>query len=358
MGRLCIVSGDDDFAVRAKAKDLIRSLCGDDPESNPALEIIPGGGETKFPELASRVLTSLRTPPFLSDSQVIWIRGFAYFDELAAAVDAGGAAGETARLLCGPLPEEQSVVIDGAGLDGRRSFVRKAKAAGAEVFMLSAVRGTDRNFEANFRLRLKEICRRGGKSAAPEAVQYLEETIGGAPGVLEQELAKLFCYVGDAAVITLEDCRAVCSRTPEAAGWAFTAALTGRSVAEALAALDALKRQGEPELRVLAAASTEFQQLIMARGAMRELNLTGVNPRTFDRIPQETRDKFPDNMLLRLHPFRAYKLCERALSFGDEELGGALSALLDANLSLVSGRGDPRMVMERLVFRIAGGEPA
>ncbi len=355
MGRLCLVSGDDDFAIKAKARELAWELCGGDPDSDPALEVIPGtGDELKFPEIADRMLAALRTPPFLSDHQVVWLRNFAFFDDLSNALEAKTAAGEVARLLCVTLPPEQSVLINGTGLDGRKSFTKKLKAAGAEMFLLAAPRSTDRNFSENRRRLLQEACRDAGKKIAPQAIQYLEETIGGDSGTMAQELEKLFCYVGEAPEITLADCRAVCSRTPEAVGWAFTGALTERNVRAALEVLDTLMRQGDAELRVLASVAAEFQQLLQTREAMAELGITRVNPRTFDQLPAAVREKFPENRLLKLHPFRAYKMCERALSFGDAELAAALKAVLQANRALVSGGGEPRMILEQLIFQIAG----
>ena len=355
MGRLCVVSGDDDFAIKAKARELAWELCGGDPETDPALEVIPGtGDELKFSEIADRMLAALRTPPFLSDHQVIWLRNFAFFDELSSALEAKSAAGEVARLLCSSLPPEQSILINGTGLDGRKSFSKKIKTAGAELFLLSAPRNTDRNFAENRRHRLQEACREAGKAIAPQAMQYLEEIVGGNSGTMAQELEKLFCYVGEAPEITLADCRAVCSRTPEAVSWAFTGALMERNVRNALEVLDTLMRQGDAELRVLASVASEFQQLLQTREAMRELGITRVNPRTFDQLPGEVRDKFPENHLLKLHPFRAYKMCERAMSFGDAELAGILKSVLEANRALVSGGGEPRMILEQLIFQIAG----
>ena len=353
MGRLCLVSGDDDFAIKAKARELAWELCGGDPDQDSALEVIAGAGdELKFPEIADRMLAAMRTPPFLSDHQVIWLRNFAFFDELSNALEGKHAAGEVARLLCTALPPEQSVLINGVGLDGRKSFAKKAKAAGAELFLLNTPRNTDRNFSENRRLRLRDACREAGKTIAPQAVQYLEETIGGDSGTMAQELEKLFCYVGSAPEITLADCRAVCSRTPEAVSWAFTGALTERNARAALEVLDTLMRQGDAELRVLAAVASEFQQLLQTREAMRELGLTRVGPRTFDQLPAEIREKFPENRLLKLHPFRAFKMCERAVSFKDAELAAILKAVLQANRALVSGGGEPRMVLEQLIFQI------
>ncbi|UKI34362.1 MAG: hypothetical protein L6W00_13910 [Lentisphaeria bacterium] len=44
MGRLVIISGDDDFAVKERARAVAGELAGGEFEENPAVEIIAGDG--------------------------------------------------------------------------------------------------------------------------------------------------------------------------------------------------------------------------------------------------------------------------------------------------------------------------
>ncbi len=353
MGKLLIISGDDEFSVKAKARELAAELCGGDPENDPALEIVAGGGEAMaFAEAVARTLSALRTPPFLSDHQIIWLRNFAFFPQLCDAYRDKGAAAELAEMLVSPLPEEQTVLINGPGLDQRKSWVKALKGAGAEMTFFQRGRSSDRNFAEGRRLKIGELCRDAGKSIRPEAVRYIEELIGSDPETVQREVEKLLCYIGDAPEITLEDCQAICSRTPEAMGWDFTGALTARDTRRALELLDILLRQGEAEIAVLGMVSKEFQGMVKLRLARKELGLERVHPRTFDQIPESVREAHPENPLLKLHPYRAFKMCEAAERFSDAALREALAAILAANRRLVSG-GDPRMVMEQLIFRIA-----
>ena len=45
MGKLYLISGNDEFVIKAKTLEIIHSLCGEDYESNPSLEIIRGDSE-------------------------------------------------------------------------------------------------------------------------------------------------------------------------------------------------------------------------------------------------------------------------------------------------------------------------
>ena len=356
MGKLFIISGDDDFSVKAKARMAAAELCRGEPDGAD-MEIIDADAESiKFPELTARLLETLRTPPMFADSQHIWIRNFGYFAELSGAYKEKGAAGVLAEMLASPLPEEQTIILNGPGLDQRKSWVKAVKAAGASIEICSSGRAGDKNFAETRKVRIRDWCRDAGKSIEPGAVQYIEETAGSDPGLLYQEVEKVITYAGLAPEITLDDCRAVCSRTPETAGWNFTGALVARNTRAALIELDTLLRQGDAELRVLAMVSGEFQGMIKLREAMKELQVTRVNPRTFDSIPDSVREKYPENMLLKMHPYRAFKMCENAAKFTEQELARALHAILMANRARVSGGCSPRLAMEQMVFEITGNE--
>ena len=56
--------------------------------------------------------------------------------------------------------------------------------------------------------------------------------------------------------------------------------------------------------------------------------------------------------MLKLHPFRAFKLTEQAAKFSGKRLSKIFQALLDANRNLVSGGGEPRIILERLILDI------
>lgn len=354
MGKLHLISGDDDFSVKAKARDLAAELCGGEPESDPGLEIIPGDGdELKFDAVITRLLSALRTPPFLADHQVIWVRNFNFFDELAAAWKEPVPAGEVAALLAAELPPEQSVIINGPGFDQRKSWAKQLKNTAA-VTIYATGKSTDRKFAENRRLEIRDYLRNFGKNIEPAAVEYVEALVGSSTGTLRQELDKLVTYAGEARDITLADCRSICSRTPEAVSWDFTGALIEKNAKGALELLDALIRQGDAELRVLAAVAGEFKSIIQAKLAMQELGITRVNPRTFDSLPEAARQAHPDNPLLKYHPYRAFKACQNALRFSDAELARNFQAILNANRALVSGGGDRRLILEQLIFRITG----
>lgn len=352
MGRFCVISGDDDFAVKERARALAAELAGGAVKDNEAVEIVAGDNEALKPEqILNQFLDSLRTPPFLCDSKLIWLRHFdltPFFGKEPA-----GAAQLCAEFLCDALPPEISVLIDGPGLDQRKTLAKNWKKAGCEFDVCNTVKTNDKKFADNRKLNIRDICSKWGKSIDPGAVQYLSETIGGDSGLLANELEKLALYVGDNPRITLEDCQAVCCRTPETVSWEFTGAITVGNTELALKLLTLLLQEKDSEMRLMATLSGEFQKLIQTRLAMKELKITRVNPRTFDSFSDEEKSRYPNNPLLKLHPYRAFKVCENAAAFSDEVLAKDLELVRNAARALVSGGGDRRMVLEQLVLKLS-----
>ena len=158
--------------------------------------------------------------------------------------------------------------------------------------------------------------------------------------------------MGENPRISLEDCQAVCCRTPETVSWEFTGAILSGNTELALKLLGLLLQEKDSEMRMMATLSGEFQKLIQTRLAMKELGITRVNPRTFDSLGDDIKQRFPENALLKLHPFRAFKVCENASAFPDEVLAGNLELIRNAARGLVSGGGEKRMILEQLVIKL------
>ena len=73
MGRVYIISGDDDFARKQRAREVVTEVCRcDEPEKADHVEIVQGDlPELKLEVIASRFLDALLTPPFLAPEKVV-----------------------------------------------------------------------------------------------------------------------------------------------------------------------------------------------------------------------------------------------------------------------------------------------
>ena len=127
-GQLHIFSGSDNFSIKESVTKFIRKLCGDSPEDNPALEIIRGDSDTeKYDALLDQLINSVTTPPFLTPEKIIWLRHFDKFD--AAFAESSDKKRKNrleylAGLFKDGIMDGITVVIDGPGIDRKRTFYK------------------------------------------------------------------------------------------------------------------------------------------------------------------------------------------------------------------------------------------
>ena len=122
MAEFHVISGDDDFARKERARQRVSALLGGGIEGNPALEIVPGDGERSWEECAAELLSVLRTPPFLVPRRVVWLRHFDELDRFGDAKPGSALAAAAELLLSGERPDDTDIVIDGKTLDQRKAF--------------------------------------------------------------------------------------------------------------------------------------------------------------------------------------------------------------------------------------------
>lgn len=372
MGKLFFIAGNDRFAVRARAREVVTELCGEEFENNPELEVIRGDFGELSPSAAvgaavaaiAEFLAALRTPPFLSAGKTVWLKNFECFPELmdSSAPEAVAAVNSLQEYLKTPIPDDLNVVVDGGEIDQRKSLFKAFKQAeGAVVTILRKAELSDKDYTRNQSAKVEELLSGNNLRVEPEAVDFLVNAVGSDSGRLLGEIAKIVDYMdGENRPVTLADCQRVVSRTPEALSWEFANALTSGNVKAALTVADTsieamrgAKSGGNLELGLIYQAMRAFKDVMDTRIAMEELQ---VPPRAgknyFYSLSEEEKSAHKDNILVKSHPFRAYKLVETAANFPPKKVASALRALLAANRKLVSGGGDSRMVLEEMIIAI------
>jgi DNA polymerase-3 subunit delta len=103
-----------------------------------------------------------------------------------------------------------------------------------------------------------------GKQLSAAAAALLVDLVGADMGQLDQELAKLAVYVGDAARIDADDVDKLVGSSRAENTWKIFDAMAGGRPGEAVELLDRLFDQGEEPLRVLGAFSMQLRRLAQA----------------------------------------------------------------------------------------------
>ena len=193
MGKLFLVSGNDEFAIKDMARNIVSGLCGGNYEEDSSLEIVRGDDESKkMNDLLTELIAAIKTPPFLSPEKIIWLRHFAYFDKLQSASD-DPLAEELVKMIKDGFPDDCTLIFDGPGIDRRKAFY-KAFGKKAEVHFMEKADLGDKNFLVNQFNRIKDFFAENKKTIEDAAAHYLSETIGSDSARLKTELKAHLLY--------------------------------------------------------------------------------------------------------------------------------------------------------------------
>jgi DNA polymerase-3 subunit delta len=178
---------------------------------------------------------------------------------------------------------------------------------------------------------------RHGKRLDADAAGWLVELVGPEMGLLDQEIAKLAVYVGDAPAVTRADVDKLVGRSRAAEAFHIFDAIGAGRPAEALAILERLLEQGEEPLQVLGAFSWQLRRLAQAGRHVRR-------GRSLAAALEEAG----------VPPFARAGIERQLRHLGRRRLDRLYDWLLEADLALKSsGALPPRLVLERLVVRLA-----
>ncbi len=350
---LILITGSDDYAVRREATQRLVALCGEPPEANPKLEVIHGDSNTSNENCFRELVASINTPPFLEASKVIWLKKVDFAKELKTNKNVEELTAEIKK----GLPDDVVVVMDGTGMDRRSSLFKACKKYGEVIFHERLDSSKSRDWERNVRAKVMEVCHQLGVDIAPDAASFMAETCGTDSGRAVSEAEKLAAYVSPRKIITMEDCKAVCSATPEAAGWAFSDALAKRSMDDALRALDILYSKTDRHIGMIILLSRTFIDMagIWADAGKLSIPANAQYQRfksATEHADTELKEQLRGHAILSMHPYRAWMLFSNASKFGDVKLASILTDILHTNREMVSGGCNERILLETLAAKI------
>lgn len=113
--------------------------------------------------------------------------------------------------------------------------------------------------EKSVAIWIGEYLSSAGKKIAPELCQSLVKQIGTDQSVLEQELEKLLCYLGERLEITRNDLAAICSHLSNETIWQLGEAIFRREPGVALSICKSLLDEGAPLIVLLKQLRHQFQ---------------------------------------------------------------------------------------------------
>jgi DNA polymerase III subunit delta len=259
-----------------------------------------------------------------------------------------------AEMLDHGLPPWDFLLMTAVQVDRRMRLYKRLEEMGAVLELVIERDRSGRISRESLALFVNQRLRQAGKTIDPRAREMILLRAGDELLGLQQELEKLFLYVGDQPTIRSQDVDAIFADRGD--GWVFdlTRCIAERNAIGALVHLARLLAQGEHPLKLLGTIAAEIRRLLAARqlidGEVRGQWKRGL---TYQQFQQNVLKQGAP--ILSRNPYADYMCFQRADQFSLGELRACLTTSYETDLRLKSTGNDPRLMMEKLVLNMCLG---
>ncbi|RME36802.1 MAG: DNA polymerase III subunit delta [Deltaproteobacteria bacterium] len=263
------------------------------------------------------IVEQLQTLPVFAERRLVVVREA---DQLSAA-----ALEALFPLLKNPVPESILLLVAGK-IDKRRRFWQEFGKRGAMVEFRSL-------YANEIPAHIEQTLAAQGWSMTPAAMELFCRRVGTNLQEIHAELDKLRSFIGDRNSADAEDVDAVISRVAEEGVFDLAHAIGRGKTGPALELLGQLLGTGVAPVFILAMTARHFRQLWAASLALEK----GLGRK---QMAAE----------LKINPYFVDGLVAQARHFSPQVFPQVLERLLEVDVRLKSGGGEPRALLERLVF--------
>jgi len=360
---LAIICGDDEFAVKKRAKEIYHAWC--EELGGMDHEIIDASVSNSGDALnaISKLREALNTLPFFGSGKVVWLRDCNFLgDERAASAQA---VTETLNEVADELKnfkwQNVRLLISAGKVDKRKTFFKTFDKIGS-VESFSALSADDKDWVERAEVAARTAIRDRKNEISEEALSELVSRIGPNARQLENEIEKLSIFAGERKRIEFDDVAAVCPRNKTARAFALGDALGDRDLPRLLKRLDeelweAKFDSQKSEIGLLYGLISKVRAMLLLKEMLREGWIKATNDYShfksqLERVP---RDKLPEDRKfnpLALNPYVLYKALPQVKKYGQVELVRAMDLLLGCNQRLVSSGLDESLVLQQALVQI------
>jgi DNA polymerase-3 subunit delta len=360
---VALICGDDEFAIKQRAKQLHRQWC--EELGGMDHEIIEATVSNSSEALAAlaRLREALQTLPFFGSGKVIWLRDCNFLgDERAASASD---VTETLNDLAGELKNfswnNVRLLISAGKVDKRKTFYKTLDKIGT-VENFSGWSVDDRDWAERAEVAARAAVRLRQKEISEEALAELVNRVGPNPRQIDNEVEKLCLFAGERKKIEFADVAAICTRNKTARAFALGDALGDRDLPRLLRRLDeelwAVKSDSKKsEIGLLYGLISKVRAMLLLKEMLRE---GWIKPEMdynrfkaqLERVPA---DKLPADRRfnpLALNPYVLYKALPQTKKYTQDELVRAMDLLLRCNQRLVSSGLDEALVLQETLVQI------
>jgi len=360
---LFLVTGDDDFAVKARAKAIYEQWCkeagGFDHETIDAT----AGNSSGALDALAKLREALQTLPFFGSAKVIWFQNCNFLAEERAASSA--AVTEALARLADELKaftwENVRLLITSPKVDKRKLFYKTLDKLGTvETFAGWSL--DDKDWVDAAEMAARQQIREQHKEISDDALAALVSNVGPNSRQLSSEIEKLTLYTGDRPRISIDDVETIVTRNKQAKSFALADAVGARDLPRLLKTLDeelwSLQTETQKsEIGLLYGIISKMRTILFLKEMMKEgwIKADVDYPRfkaALERVPPEAVPRDRKFNPLAMHPFMLYNSLAHTRKYTTEELVRAMELLLIANQKLVTSSADQAMVLQDSLIRI------
>ncbi len=368
-GSVCLIHGDDDYAVKQRARQLYQQWCdelgGMDHEIIDAQ--VANSGEAL--KAVARLRESLQTLPFFGSGKTIWFQNCNFLgdDRTASAQVVNETLADLSQELKAFVWQNVRLIVSAGKLDKRKSLYKTLEKLGS-VETFAAWSLDDKNWVAEAEAAARRTLKARKKDITEEALAELVNRVGPHSQHLANEVEKLCLYVGERNEIGLREVSAVITRNKQARAFAVSEALGDRDLPRLLRTLDEelwdmKSDKQKSEIGLLYGLITKVRAMILLKEIIREgwVKADAEYQRFKSQLERVPADKLPADRRfnpLSMHPYVLHKALGQSARYTTDELIGAMNRLLECNQRLVSSGLDEALILQQTLVEIVRGDAA
>jgi len=360
---LILICGDDEFAVKQKARQIYQQWCDEIGGMDHEMIESAVANSTEALKAIGRLRESLHTLPFFGTGKAVWLRDCNFLGEerTASSQSVTEALVELAEELKSFSWEKVRLLISAGKVDKRKVFYKTLDKIG-KVENFSGWSIDDKDWADLAETAARAAIRVRQKEISENALAELVNRVGPNPRLLENEIEKLSLFVGDRLEISATDVATICSRNKSAQAFALGDALGDRDLPRLLKRLDeelweAKFDSKKSEIGLLYGLIGKVRAILLLKEMLRE---GWIKPemdynRFKTQLSRVPADKVPGDKRfnpLALNPYVLYKALPQARKYSSNELVQAMDLLLHCNQRLVSSGLDETLVLQQALVQI------
>ena len=352
------VVGSDEGAVKARARELAGQLAPEDA-GEFGVEIIDGAADNAVTGAARvhETIAALQTLPFFG-GKLVWLKNANVLADSPIGRSNGvlEALETLLEILNSGLAPDIRFLLSATETDKRRTFY-KGLGKVAEMHVFDKLDSSRSGWEEEAAVLVEERARAHGLELSGEASELFTLLTGGDTRQIDNELEKLDLFLGpDERRVDAATVRSLVPMSRAGVIFELGNAISRRDLDGALQRIGQLLHQGESAIGLLLVAIVPtVRNLLLVKDLQNRHRLPRpTSPfgfgKSLERLPAEATAHLPRKKDGTVNTFGLGFAAAEAHRFDLNQLRDGMAACLHANVQLVTGQLEPRLVLERAVI--------